>query len=235
MALTAISSRTSRWDTTSRWSSSPQKVNRTSHWPSRPGGDCITYPLGGGALARMREALRRRAERGAGAGCGTIRRGTMTISYPERSVTISGRTVQLPMMESNLLWELATNAGRIMSHNDLIDRAWGPGSPRRLTNLRAAIKNLIPLPGLGDDDPALQEFFDWGRSADDAVGDTVPVPEFGGLAFFSPLNPTGRRIATNIHHLAFDSRSMDQTIVAGPPDAKLDVTLGRFLLQLGRR
>ena len=47
------------------------------------------------------------------------------------------------------MWELATNAGRIVSHDDLFDRVWGPGSPRRLTNLRAAIKNLRRR--LGDD------------------------------------------------------------------------------------
>ena len=88
----------------------------------------------------------------------------------------------------------------------------------------------IPLPGPGDDEAALQEFYDWGRSADDALGDTVPVAEFGSLAFFSPLNFTGKRVAAHIRHLAFDIRSMDQTIVAGagPPGAKLDVTLGRF-------
>ena len=86
----------------------------------------------------------------------------------------------------------------------------------------------IPLPGPGDDETALQKFYDWEPSADDPVGDTVPVWAFGGLAFFSPLNYIGRLVAANVHHLAFDIRSMDQTIVAGPPDAKLDVTLGRF-------
>ena len=106
------------------------------------GDDCITYPLEGEALARMGEALRRRANRGAGAGRGTIRLGRMTISHPERRVAISGRTVQLPMMGFNLLWELAANAGCVMTHEALIARLWGPGSGKRSTNLRTAIKNL---------------------------------------------------------------------------------------------
>ena len=86
----------------------------------------------------------------------------------------------------------------------------------------------IPLPGPGDDEAALQEFYDWNPPLDDALGDTVPALEFGQTAFFSPLYYPGKLIAANIHHLAFDIRSMDQTIVAGPPNAKLDVTFGRF-------
>ena len=86
----------------------------------------------------------------------------------------------------------------------------------------------IPLPGPGDDEAALQEFYDWNPPLDDALGDTVPVLQFGQTAFFSPLNYLSKGVAANIHHLAFDIRSMDQTIVAGPPEAKLDVTLGRF-------
>ena len=68
------------------------------------GDDCITDPLGGETLARMGEALRRRAERGARANPGTIRLGTMAMSHPERSVTISGRAVQLTPLEFNLWW-----------------------------------------------------------------------------------------------------------------------------------
>ena len=85
--------------------------------------DCIADPLTRGETqARMGETLKRRAERGAGAGYGTIRLGRMTISRPECSVTIPGRTVQLPMMEFTLLWELATNAGRVMTYETLIAR-----------------------------------------------------------------------------------------------------------------
>ena len=88
----------------------------------------------------------------------------------------------------------------------------------------------IPLPGPGDGDAALQELYDWGRSANEALGDTVPVAEFGSLAFFSPLNVINRGRTGRIQHLAFDIRSIDQTISAGtgPPGARLDVTLGRF-------
>ena len=88
----------------------------------------------------------------------------------------------------------------------------------------------IPIPGPGDDDGDLQEFYDWSPQFDsEALGDTLPALSFGQRAFFSPFNQRlGKRIAQNLHHLAFDIRSMDQTIVAGPANAQLDVTLGRF-------
>ena len=112
--------------------------------------DCIADPLTRGeTLARVRETLKRRAERGAGAGHGTIRLGRMTISRPECSVTIPGRTVQLPMMEFTLLWELATNAGRVTTYETLIARLWGPGSGNRSNKVRVVIKNLRRK--LGDD------------------------------------------------------------------------------------
>ena len=112
--------------------------------------DCIADPLTRGeVLARMGEALRRRAERGAGAGHGTIRLGGMTISRPECSVTVSGRMVHLPLMEFTLLWELATNAGRVTTYETLIARLWGPGSGNRSNKVRVVIKNLRRK--LGDD------------------------------------------------------------------------------------
>jgi two-component system KDP operon response regulator KdpE len=66
----------------------------------------------------------------------------MTIAHPARSATISGRTVQIPRMEFNLLWELASNAGCIMSHEVLIEQVWGHRSPQGDSILRTTIKNL---------------------------------------------------------------------------------------------
>ena len=90
----------------------------------------------------------------------------------------------------------------------------------------------ISLPGPGDDEAALQEFYDWSPPYDGkGYGDTIPVLGFGGFAFFSPYYHGRRGVTAHIQYLAylaFDIRSMDQTILAGPPDNKLDVTLGRF-------
>ena len=92
----------------------------------------------------------------------------------------------------------------------------------------AVARRLFDIPQPWDEEAALQEFYDWDYSADETSGDSVPVPEFGQMAFFSPLNQRNRGVAGRIHHLAFDIRSMDQTIVARSPGGQMDVTLGRF-------
>ena len=87
----------------------------------------------------------------------------------------------------------------------------------------------IPLPGPGDDDDALVEFYEWlpptgfGREAD-----YPPVSGFGAISFFGPFNQHRNITAENLQHLAFDVRSMDQSIVAFALPATLDVVRGRF-------
>ena len=87
----------------------------------------------------------------------------------------------------------------------------------------------IPLPGPGDDEDALAAFYErlpptgFGREADDA-----PVRGFGAVSFFGPFNQYRNFTAENLRHLAFDVRSMDQSIVAFALPATLDVVRGRF-------
>ncbi len=87
----------------------------------------------------------------------------------------------------------------------------------------------IPLPGPGDDEDALAEFYErppptgFGREADDP-----PVMGFGAISFFGPFNQHRNITAENLQHLAFDVRSMDQSIVALALPATLDVVRGRF-------
>ncbi len=87
----------------------------------------------------------------------------------------------------------------------------------------------IPLPGPGDDEDALTEFYErppptgFGGEADDP-----PVRGFGAISFFGPFNQHRNITAENLQHLAFDVRSMDQSIVAFAFPATLDVVRGRF-------
>ena len=87
----------------------------------------------------------------------------------------------------------------------------------------------VPLPGPGDDDDALTEFYErppptgFGGEADDP-----PVRGFGAISFFGPFNQHRNITAENLQHLAFDVRSMDQSIVAFAFPATLDVIRGRF-------
>ena len=87
----------------------------------------------------------------------------------------------------------------------------------------------IPLPGPVDDEDALAEFYErppptgFAEEADDP-----PVRGFGAISFFGPFNRYRNITAENLQHLAFDVRSMNQSIVALALPATLDVVRGRF-------
>ena len=59
--------------------------------------------------------------------------GDLTVNYAERRVTVAGRPVRLTATEYKLLFELSINAGRVLTHDQLLGRVWGPGLLRRLT------------------------------------------------------------------------------------------------------
>ena len=87
----------------------------------------------------------------------------------------------------------------------------------------------IPLPGPGDDDDALVEFYKWlPPPGFEGEADDPPVRGFGAISFFGPFNQYRNFTAENLQHLAFDVRRMDQSIVALALPATLDVVRGRF-------
>ena len=87
----------------------------------------------------------------------------------------------------------------------------------------------IPLPGPGDDEDALAEFYERPPPTGfEGEADDPPVRGFGAVSFFGPFNRYRNFTAENLQHLAFDVRSMDQSIVALALPATLDVVRGRF-------
>ncbi len=87
----------------------------------------------------------------------------------------------------------------------------------------------IPLPGPGDDDDALAEFYGWLPPAGfEGEADDPPVRGFGAISFFGPFSQFRNIVAENLRYLAFDVRSMDQSIVAVALPATFDVVRGRF-------
>ena len=73
----------------------------------------------------------------------------LTIDYDERSVTAAGRQVQLTATEYKLILELSVNAGRVLTHRQLVDRVWGSGHAGDTQILRAFVKDIRKK--LGDD------------------------------------------------------------------------------------
>ena len=75
--------------------------------------------------------------------------GGMTIDYATRRVTVDGRTVKLTVIEYRLLVELSVKAGRILTHDHLLQRVWRKRSGGDTRPLRSAVKTLRRK--LGDD------------------------------------------------------------------------------------
>ena len=73
----------------------------------------------------------------------------LTINYAERSVTVAGRPVKLTATEYKLLCELSVNAGRVLTHDQLLQRVWGRNYSDDPRLIRTAVKSLRHK--LGDD------------------------------------------------------------------------------------
>jgi len=88
--------------------------------------DYVTKPFGHGELvARIDAVLRRyRAESGQGRS-NVLSHDGLVINFATRTVTSGGREVRLTPTEYNLLYHLATNAGRVMTHETLLAKVWG--------------------------------------------------------------------------------------------------------------
>ena len=73
--------------------------------------------------------------------------GDLVISYPERRVSVAGRKVHLTATEYQLLYELSTRAGRVLSQDELLRRIWGEEYVGDIQLLRAFVKTLRPEAG----------------------------------------------------------------------------------------
>ncbi len=91
-------------------------------------------------LARIRNALRRRAvEQGKP---GPFVTGDPEIDLSHRRVRSRGREVHLPATPYDVLRVLAENAGKVMTHEELLRAVWGEQCLGRVQYLRLAIRTL---------------------------------------------------------------------------------------------
>ena len=66
----------------------------------------------------------------------------LTVDYAERRVTLDGRTLKLTAAEYALLFELSVNAGRVVSHDQLLRRIWGPAHSGDVRGIRTLVRRL---------------------------------------------------------------------------------------------
>ena len=100
-------------------------------------------------LARIEVALRRGGSAGWRESSTNYMHDGLNIDYAERKVTVSGRPVHLTATEYNLLSELSTAAGRVLTHEQILRRVWGPLYASDARIVRQYVKEVRHK--LGDD------------------------------------------------------------------------------------
>ncbi len=94
-------------------------------------------------LARVRVLLRRSITQG-GQPTGEVifKTGELTLDYAQHQVQIQGQPVQLSRTEYKLLCTLAQNAGRVLTHELLLERVWGAEYNREVDFIWVYISRL---------------------------------------------------------------------------------------------
>jgi two-component system, OmpR family, KDP operon response regulator KdpE len=105
--------------------------------------DYLTKPFGvNELLARVRVALRHAAQSGADEPGEIIEQGLVRIDQPRREVTVDGREVRLTPIEYRLLVLMARNAGRVLTHRQILKEVWGPAQAGQTHYLRVFMAQL---------------------------------------------------------------------------------------------
>jgi len=118
--------------------------------------DYLTKPFGvGELLARVRANLRRpravQHEGAADAAEAVFRFGTVEVDQRSRLVRRDGNEVHLTPIEYRLLSVLVANAGRVLTHRQLLREVWGPAHAEQSHYLRIYMGHLRQKL---EDDPA---------------------------------------------------------------------------------
>ncbi len=126
--------------------------------------DYITKPFGAKELtARINAVLRRTSARESAVNEPNFTCGDVKINFAQRKVTVRGKTVKLTPTEYNLLRELALNAEKVLTYNQLLNRVWGPEYAQEreylhvfTSRLRAKLEAdpakpvyIVTVPGIG--------------------------------------------------------------------------------------
>ena len=91
--------------------------------------------------ARIRVALRQAAARGGPPGQEVVS-GGLRVDLAGHQVHLDGREIRLTPIEFNLLAHLARNAGKVVTHRQLLRAVWGPNSVDKEHYLRIYVHQL---------------------------------------------------------------------------------------------
>ena len=105
--------------------------------------DYLTKPFGvGELLARVRVALRHSAAANQETGEPIFTAGELHVDLAQRQVAVAGKPVHLTPNEFRLLAILVKNAGKVLTHRQLLRDVWGPGSGNETHYLRVYMNQL---------------------------------------------------------------------------------------------
>jgi two-component system, OmpR family, KDP operon response regulator KdpE len=113
--------------------------------------DYVVKPFGIAELLARVRALLRSSKTAAGEQRAEIRAGDLLVDLARHEVSIAGEAVRLTPKEFDLLALLVRNAGRILTHRQILREIWGPAHEEDPQYLRVFIGRLRQKLG---DDPA---------------------------------------------------------------------------------
>jgi two-component system KDP operon response regulator KdpE len=120
-------------------------------------------------LARVRANLRRVRVPDQAPNKAIFRTSELTIDFAQRQVAVRNQPVRLTPTEYKLLYHLAANAGRILTHSQLLLKVWGPGYEEDTQYLWV---NISRLRGKIESDPSEPEYI----LTEPGVGYYIPAP-----------------------------------------------------------
>jgi DNA-binding response OmpR family regulator/signal transduction histidine kinase len=105
--------------------------------------DYITKPFSPSELlARVDAVLRRRADAPAAETRRPFVLGDLKVDFAAREVTMAGEPLSLSPTEYKLLCEFAVYAGRVLTYDQILHRAWGPEYSGETDIVRAFVRKL---------------------------------------------------------------------------------------------
>ncbi|WP_067702348.1 two-component system response regulator KdpE [Erwinia sp. ErVv1] len=105
--------------------------------------DFLTKPFGVGELmARVRVALRYRADPNPSALSPEVSFGDVTVNIADRRVTRNQQDLHLTPTEFRLLVSLLNHAGKVMTQRQLLNQVWGPNAVEHSHYLRIYMGHL---------------------------------------------------------------------------------------------
>lgn len=93
-------------------------------------------------IARVQAALRRAEKGPLGTAEEPFNSGEMTVDFSHRAVSLAGKPVKLTSTEYNLLCYLVRNAGKVLTHKNLLSQVWGEEYTDAVDYLKVHIQRL---------------------------------------------------------------------------------------------